>query len=475
MALPEAPITIIQFDDAVASALTIANPSRPSGDVNATLHGVQTGGLAALHATMPDIEAACCSILPRHEATLRIIGLPSQDATELESMVTLAAADFVPYPIEEMQVCHQAIRVLPTGESVVLVVLVQRAIIEAHLAALAAQGMEPTEILLSTACLVARARSLDLKGPIALLHVEPKTIELVVVQEGVIQFSRGIAQSEVVNLDTAEGLEALISEVRDLLVAHRREDESGQGIDTLFISSAGLDVTALVDVLHEQTGKDCQPLADATNGTTIPATFTGALAILRGEGPINLSLAPSRIGRRQAQRALNRRATHYGALATVILVAMTCWFVQAVIQKKSLIAELQEQVDIVSPNAQGVAAKQHSLQIIARQVDRGGSFLEILAGVAEAAPPADLNLTRIEFDRESGLSLWGRARTKDLILHDFLGAMRNRAEGNLSLFASAHSLYETQSTERNEPVFNYQIAVPILDNEEAPGGDPISR
>ncbi len=464
MAPHNAVISIVQFNEAGAVCLI----SDQTGDAQAaamtTLHFTMPNGLGDVFSAHHSADGACYLLLPRHEATLRIITLPTQDPREIEAMVRLSAAEFVPYPIEEMVVTHQSLAQLPGGESHVLVVLVQQDVLNGHLKRLADAGREPVQIFLSTACLAAIATRCDAPGDVALLHVDSAALELAVFREGILRFSRAIVQAAPWNLEDAHSREALVYEVRELLAAYRRESDDGLGADTIYLSTLAVPAPALCDILRAETQKDISIAPTETTlsdeNTPCPATLAGALHLIDGDGPLQLHLAPAGLAKSRAIRALQSQLLFGAGLCAIVVCALLLWFGQALWQRSNLIAELQEQRDHIAPNAQGIAAKQQSLHIISRQVDRGGSFLELLSGVSAAAPPADFNITRVQFDRETGMNIWGRAASKDLILKEFLGQLRQGAEGSLSHFSNAHSLYETEGTERGVPIFNYQIAIP---------------
>lgn len=472
MAHHDAAKIIVQFDSDFAVGLSVpaqgeTTPSR--------LMVARDGGLHELATTFDMEETPWYSILPRHEATLRILTLPSHDTVEIESMVRLGASDLVPYPIEEMLISHQVLAQLPTGESRVLVVLVRHETIRAYIAALTEAGREPAEIFLSTACLVAAAAAMDGFGERALLHLDQHALELAAVQEGELLFSRGIAQAARWDLDNPRDREALAYEVRELLAAYRREGDDGQGADVIYVSATGFPAGDVMTLVAEATGKECRAIPTgiqlADCDMDCPATLSGALRLAAGKGPLNLALTPPGLGRQRAMKRFQTQLLHGLALVCIMVLALGIWYGEAVWQRNRLIAELQSQVDAIAPGAQGVAAKQHGLQIISRQVDKGPSFLELLAGIAASAPPSGLNIARIQYERESGLNLWGRALTKDLVLKDFLGALRTRADGELALFSGAHSLYETAGIERDQPVINYQITVPLLEEDSARASD----
>lgn len=464
MALPDAAITLVQVDGTEILSLRRSPEDGPT----ARLHVATNGRLPEALDSATDTPLPSLIILPRHEVTLRLLTLPSQDPDELARMVHYDAADSVPYPIDEMEIRHQILCPLPSGESRVLVVMLRRAIVEERLEVLRSAGGEAIDVVLSTSCLVAATTRRQPAGDIALLHADGAALELVVVRDGLLVFSRAIAQSAPWDLDDPHSRESLTYEARELLGAFRRESADGLGVETVHISATLLSVECLATLLEESLGKPCPPAIfgserDRDEGHC-PATFAGAYLLSQDEGPIPLSLAPPALARQRTMRRAEAGIRQGAVLVGVVLLAVLVCFAQAWWQRHQLIEELEIERDAIAPRAEGIAAKQQGLRIISRQVEQGASFLEMLAGLSDAAPPSALNITRIQYDRAAGLDIWGRATSKDRVLKDFLGAIRRDATGNLAFFAQAHSLYETVGTERNQPIINYQITIPI--NEE---------
>lgn len=465
MAVPDAAITLVQMDGADILSLRRAPEDGPTTQLLISTNGRLPEALdSATNTPLPSLI-----ILPRHDVTLRLLTLPSQDPDELVRMVHYDAADSVPYPIDEMEIRHQILCPLPSGESRVLVVMLRRAIVEERLVALRSAGGEAVDVVLSTSCLVAAATRYQPAGDIALLHADGAALELVVVRDGQLVFSRAITQSTPWDLDDPHCRESLTYEARELLGAYRRESADGLGVETVYISATRLSVVRLATLLEEALGKPCPPATFASeldrDEGPCPATFAGAYWLSQGEDPIPLSLAPPALARQRTMRRAEARIRQGALLVGVILIAAVVSFGQAWWQRHQLIQELEIERDAIAPRAEGIAAKQQGLRIISRQVERGASFLEMLAGLADAAPPSALNITRIQYDRAAGLDIWGRATSKDRVLKDFLGAIRRDATGNLAFFAQAHSLYETVGTERNRPIVNYQITIPIHEED----------
>ena len=91
MALPDAAITLVQLDGTAITSLRIAPGDKPPAQIHYSAEGL----LPRPQAPCPDAVSPCIILLPRHEVTLRILTLPSQDTAEIAAMVQFDAA--VPY------------------------------------------------------------------------------------------------------------------------------------------------------------------------------------------------------------------------------------------------------------------------------------------------------------------------------------------------------------------------------------------
>lgn len=489
MARSDAALSILQFDAAAIThvAVTPAGAGFQIGDSAAeSVEGPLTADALRAFAETHHVAAeALYTVLPRHDVTVRILTLPARDPAEIASMVELTAGEYVPYPRESLVIKHHRIAELPGGESRVLLVLAHQDTIDRHLDLLRAAALEPRQIYLSTVCLhAAAAVALDAPaGRFALVHLGPASLEVAVIDEGALQFSRGVAHDGRWDLASPHGRESLAYEVRDALSAYRRECEDGLGVDTLYVGAEHRDESDIAELLAEATEKSCTPARFLDAPAVLEGTETGRPSLVAvgaalaatGRAPLAITLLPESLVREHAMRDVQQRARHAAILAAVVLAALGAWFAQAVVQRMLLIDELQTRIDTLAPRAEGVAAKQERLQIISRQVNGDAGFLPLLSAVSEAAPPSDFNITRVQYGRGEGLDIWGRSRTKDLILSEFLGNLRGLGEGGLAMLARAHSQYETAGRERDETVFNYHVTVPARGEEDRDAPEAMAR
>lgn len=434
----------------------------------------------SLRAFAAKLEPACLAVttvLPRHQATLRFLEVPSQDSTEIASMVALAAEDFAPYPLDQLMVRHHIVDRLPTGSSRIVVVLVHSDVVEKHLTLLRDAGFEAEHIAFSTACYhAAVAASPDApEGRFGLVCIAEDAVELLVMNEDRLEFSRGFSHHAPWALEDATGRAALAYEIRDALAAYRRESEDGEGCCDIFLTADVPVVETLFTDLEEMMGRPCRPatflesaVRTVGNGVDdVPTCAIGAMRTAAGVAPLRFDFLPDRLVRHREARALYAQAARVAVGVAIVFVLLLAAFGQSVYQRVAFIRELRAQASQLAPGVENILERQRGLEAMMRQIDEGHNFLALLAAVISAAPSDGLNITRVEFDRVSGMNLWGRARDKDIVLGDFLGHLRELGRGSLAQLGQAHSQYETPGLERNQNIINYHIAIPALPEESA--------
>ena len=266
--------------------------------------------------------------------------------------------------------------------------------------------------------------------------------------------------------------EELITELRASLSSYRRESIDGMGVEQLYLSADVLDPATLVTALELETGKDCAAAgflctglgnADVVRGALPAALFGGALAAV-GKARYAMHLLPEHVRQSRQMSGLRVQALRVAVVLLVALVASGVLFAQRVWQYNAYISELESQVKVLSPQADGVAEKQAALNIIARQVAREGNVLDQLGAVAAALPEDGINLTRVAYERPNGMEVWGRALTTDNVA-DFTARIRAAGTGVLAMLETAHRMYEQKDVEREQPVIMYHVAIPVTEVE----------
>ncbi|HQB02948.1 MAG TPA: type II secretion system protein GspL [Candidatus Hydrogenedentes bacterium] len=428
-------------------------------------------------------------VLPRQDVTTRLLTLPSHSLEEVAGMVQFSAEEYVPYTLDELVIDQCIIKTLDSGESEVMAAFPHKDVVNRPLSLLQQCGITPEKILLSTACLALTAvvDPLLSKERHALVSLMDGGMEILVLQDGIPVFSRGIISTqdwEVTAKDpdagsgagliVDSGAEELAGEIRNSLAAYRRESPDGLGVEHIHITCAYADVALLCRSLSESMNRPCTPAVFTPpvlesvpcSGGAFPAVAVGALLSLTGRPEFDINLLPESESRARRIETIKKRLLQGSAFAVVLLIALGGWYYQARSQRLALIRELEQRIARIEPNAKGITEKREALNILSRQVDRKGSILEQLAALVDAAPDHRLNFLRITLRKKEGVELWGRAKAVNDI-SDFAQNIRSKAEGHLRFFAQARSLYEQQTQERDQTVFSYQIEALIQEEDNA--------
>ena len=448
MARKASSISILQFGPSVISLLKV-KLGLPGLKVTAS--EVQWGEWTAVADSLSEALAKFAdanalsgdrlfTVLPRHEATLRVLELPSQSDEELEGMVRLGAEEIVPFPLEELVTGHCILEKLAHGSSRVLAVVVHRDVIEAHLSVLKAAGLVPEQIFLSTDSLMAAAKEAGGTGHEAFVHLSPGGVEILVLKDGQYAYGRGIAVEHAwtgPEIDAAARAECV--ETAELAVA------LGDALDL----SCG-EASQVVDVVRQG--------GDRVSYT--PAAAIGAALIARRPDTHYVGLLPEVELKRREVVSSRLRFVRIAAMLTVAALALAGVYWQAVSQRMAYIEELDLRAEALRPLARSVGTKRQHLRMLQRQVEREATVLELLGSIADLAPDKGLNIIRFDYERHRSISLYGRAletRSFDGMIDD----LRGKGAQTFSQFAQAQESYRILRKERSQEVWDFAIKIPF--------------
>ncbi|MCC6490567.1 MAG: pilus assembly protein PilM [Candidatus Hydrogenedentes bacterium] len=489
-------ISILQFDEQLISRLRVSSSSKA---LEVLAHDVRRGAWSAtddsLSKAMREFakelhlaDDRVFTVLPRHAMTARILLLPSHDTREIESMVRLSVEEYVPYPEHELVLDQAVLQRHADGQSRVLAVFAHRDIVEEHVRVLRGCGIEPEQILVSTACLTSAA--LLARGSaderFALIHLASGGLEILILHGNRLEYGRGVATAQdwrQAAQPGSEALEELAAELRATLSAHRREVEDASPIDRVYVCSEWFDSVGVATALTEFAGMECAPARFcatlASRGgellTGLPLVSLGAALSAQQRAPILISLVPESLEVARKRSVAKRTALRVGGGVLAFLMCLAALYGQAAIQRASYIAELQSRIAEAEPVALSVEAKRKKLIRLQQHLDRRGSALELLARLTELSPVSGLNITRFSFTYGEGLTITGRAESLTLV--DALAeSLREAGRTDVPQFSRAGLGPYKAETEQNQPVIQYEITIPFA-SQEAPqsGAAPAIR
>ena len=155
----------------------------------------------------------------------------------------------------------------------------------------------------------------------------------------------------------------------------------------------------------------------------------------------------------------------------VLLIIAT--FLQAIVQKKDYLHELDEEASILRPIAHAVMQKRAHLQRLQDQVTRTDTPYQHLGRIMAQTPSGGLTFSRFAYDHNEGITLSGRADSRERF-DTLIDQLRMVGKTVYPQFAQAQSIYDRQRKEHNMDVWEYAISIDFpakASDSLADGGD----
>jgi len=416
--------------------------------------------------------------IPRHLVTTRVIDFPSRDEDEIAEMVRLKAPEYVPYSADEIIARHVMLAKEPEGYSRVMVAIVQREIVENHIAVLRDAGIETESVGISTLGLfnaIVHGDGVPEEGCVALVNLGVGGLDVAVARDAELVFTRGVEM----RFDCEAGGEMDDDELREVaLEVHRSLDayvrEAGRHarVEQIILTGDVGSCRVLAGTVEEITGVSVttdggrfQPVAQTGKASDAPLPPV-ALGLARNAvaiGVVQVDFTPDELISRRASVIFRRFAIRCGVTAALCVLLAVLLVRERLAQRERYVEFLDKRIAEIEPSALETRNKKKRVEVVKGQLDRKGSALEFLGDIHKLVPQGKMVLTDIRFEREKRASIRGRALDRNVV-QDYVNALRSAGVPHLKR-AEAGDMPKT--TERNTPVVEFQINVPLgAENEQ---------
>lgn len=173
--------------------------------------------------------------LPRRLVTVKLARLPHAEPEQIQGMVQFEAQQYVPFPLDEVVLGHEIVSDDGDEMSHVMIAAARRSLVEGILAACDAASLEVVRITVSSFGLAEHARGSV--APVALLGLDHDAMDLAVVVDGHMVFSRAAALPATADEDTQA--RSLAMEIGRSLAAYQNENRSHPVSSVLVGGGAG--------------------------------------------------------------------------------------------------------------------------------------------------------------------------------------------------------------------------------------------
>ncbi len=423
-------IRIAQFDVSRESCRLIEDRSIDLQDPETAREEMEKSGT-------PVTGAQSC--LFRFQVGLRFFVLPTQEEGELKRMTEYEAAEILPLRPEEIVSRYKVLEKRLDGYTEVAVVVAHRDEVSRHLEILQGLGIEVESLNLSSLALFRAVQKFILEKdpelsqvPVMLVYCEEEVMEIIIVSDGKLRFSRGLGIDKKQNFS-----QILISEVRHslelfsedrrespqkILVAGNRSDL--QKVNTVLESTFSLPVSAVADI-------------DLATGLA-----------LEEDGAVNL-LNEDFISARRGQSLKRKLALATGLLLLNTLLVLALFFTSG-IQKQGYLRRLEESIQQGAPAARELMEKLSRVQMARDQQMSQMLILEALNDLVRIAP-ADCTLASLSVKEDGTLIIRGQAASLQNVL-DFV-----RELNKSRFFRNAYLNYSNRRKQAKREKVDFEI------------------
>ncbi len=389
--------------------------------------------------------------IPRRLVTVKTARLPHAPPEQIAGMVQFEAQQYIPFQIEDVVLGHQVVSDEGDDMVSVMIVAARRTLVDEILAAFDAASMEVSRLTVSSFGLAEHARSSI--APQAVVEIEAHELDMVVVGDGKLLFSRSASLTD--SGDSANAPRALSGEVARSIAAYDNEFR-GRPVTSLLVGGpsataalADESLRSLIDVPLDRLNGRLLPLNDPD--AIMYATAAGVALTDDPSAICRINLVPaSRTERKESARRRLQAFVAVAVLALVLFFAFEAFSASRENQAKEK-RETRRQNDRLdkAKKVHERVKKDHDEVVNTFDTVSGGLARDLPAvgaikAVSDSVPKGSgVYLTQLNFERNGNVTIHGNAKTESAVTE-----IVTSLQGS-GLFTTVRLGYmgETQSTE----------------------------
>ena len=410
----------------------------------AELHARQKEALKEALKQHGKLEGSVVLGFPRHRSTVRYVNLPSNNPVEIRDMLLFDVERHVPFPADELELSFEIIGQAGEHESKILMICAPRNEIEPYTEMCQELGISVERMTLDVVGdMEAYQRTLDPEETTALVNFGRSSVNLGVVRQGTLLFSRSLPVSENNLLEGFAGahswkdLQGRITAAGPLNPSEK--DHFSQWIDRIGLElmrsfsayltehpehrinrmilcggagyfpagpPKGLHMRVQTNAVIQPPFNGELPASDDYRGAELATVFGLAMrGIRKAEDTLNLLPQSFLVERQQRERSNTRK--NIGVLAFMILMLMAGagylrWHEQY--REQSIVNTYFQELRTETTK---INAMQKEIETVEKYLDKDQSALNIITAVLEVLPDMTY-LHNISFSKRETLEITGQ-------------------------------------------------------------------
>lgn len=352
--------------------------------------------------------------IPRHLVTARFLKIPSVDDREIDKIIKIESIKHLPYTDEKVIYGYRVIEKLEDGYSKVLLVVAQASVINNFLDILKKASVSAViSLSLSSETLYSwytLSREAEEKGNVMLVNLDPGRIDIDVIEDDKLVFTRGAAYSA----NDTEKIEKIIRQIKISISTYQKE--SSNSVNRVMLTGSKEETAGCYSAFSESLKLPVDVIDQAKNipmDENIKAAMEGAsfaelLGLALRSDSIKINLLPE-----DAAEDARIANTKNALITAVLLAALLVTMVFGVLIKKMrdkyvYLASITAELKKMEPNI-AVAKKMMRDVSVTRQIMARKPLAVDVFAEACGITPAGMSLNALDFESGRSLAIRGTA------------------------------------------------------------------
>lgn len=398
--------------------------------------------------------------LARAKVTSRYLKIPTQSPDEIDKIVTLQAARYLPYHPNELVSAYQVISSDKEGCSEVNLVIAHKDIIERSLSILRELKIRDFKIILSSYGIPNLYSYILPKEQKTIMAVEvsPLKIEAAVIYGDKLFFSRSFKIAP-----HSEGWQDLfIEEIKRTKNAYSKEILNRE-IEKVVIFSALSELKPVTEILESQIGLPVEmpaywEMIATKKGAALKEMLgiNNSCASLIGlalkEVPGSLSLLPPDLKEANKKRAIQNERLRMALFAFIVLLTFGFGVDRSLKNKELYVKQLEKELEQLEKETKPLEELEKRINFMAGRIQGKLSILDMLYEVHRVIP-REVSLVNLSYEEDAQMVVRGQALARDAIY----GFLREMEKSTVFKNFNIKLRYDTSKKMQSGEVIDFEI------------------
>ncbi|MDD5729680.1 MAG: PilN domain-containing protein [Candidatus Omnitrophica bacterium] len=371
--------------------------------------------------------------LPRNNATIRYLKVPTQDPEEIEKISSLQASKYLPYLAHELITGYELIENDQQGYAQINLVIAHKEIIERYLRIFSGFEPEGISLAMSSFGLANLFSHIEpgYRGAVTAVDIDGSQAEITVISAGKLLFSRYAR----INFSNPGWENFLAEEINKTKNAYLKEVEKETPGKTVLFSmeKSTLRFASLLGE-HKHLSIELLPYADkllfgenvSSNLSGTDHSFAGLIGLGLKDFEQTINLLPQGLKTEKKKVFRQKETLRLSAFILAIILTLSLAVANNLNNKTAYLKRLEAELNKMSAQAKPLEEIEKRTKLLERRSKKTQSSLDILSAVSQALPD-QIFLSDFSYEENNQAVLRGQAEVLNSVF-DFTSRLEKLPE-----------------------------------------------